>query len=70
MAPLGAKGYKLGMAAVTNAPSGLEWVKEFVRLCPDCHFDFIPLHWYDTKPENFQEYIVSFILGFDGVAQR
>jgi hypothetical protein len=27
MAPLKAKGYKLGMAAPTNAPSGLEWVK-------------------------------------------
>jgi hypothetical protein len=26
MTPLGEKGYKLGMAAPTNAPSGLEWV--------------------------------------------
>lgn len=27
MTPLKAKGYKLGMAAPTNAPNGLEWVK-------------------------------------------
>jgi hypothetical protein len=27
MLPLAEKGYKLGMAAPTNAPSGLEWVQ-------------------------------------------
>ncbi|GHJ86874.1 hypothetical protein NliqN6_3276 [Naganishia liquefaciens] len=60
MTPLGEKGYKLGMAAPTNAPSGLEWVKKFVELCPECHYDFQPLHWYDVNAEGFKEYIDSF----------
>ncbi len=30
MQPLAAKGYKLGMAATTSAPSGLQWVKDFI----------------------------------------
>ena len=77
MMPLGEKGYKLGMAAPTNAPSGLEWVKvrrgydapapsrssacsiqKFVELCPECHYDFQPLHWYDVNAEDFKSYIV------------
>ncbi|KAI5451735.1 hypothetical protein NCC49_001382 [Naganishia albida] len=60
MAPLKEKGYKLGMAAPTNAPSGLEWVKRFVELCPECEYDFQPLHWYDVKAVGFQQYVESF----------
>lgn len=61
MLPMAAKGFKLGMAAVTNAPSGLEWIQQFVKLCPDCHFDFIPIHWYATDTQNFQDYLVSLV---------
>ncbi|KAJ9096452.1 hypothetical protein QFC21_005274 [Naganishia friedmannii] len=64
MSPMGAKGFKLGMAAVTNAPSGLEWIQQFVKLCPDCHFDFIPIHWYATSTDNFQTYLKSFNAAF------
>ncbi|KAJ9114272.1 hypothetical protein QFC22_005724 [Naganishia vaughanmartiniae] len=64
MTPMQAKGFKLGMAAVTNAPSGLEWIQQFIKLCPECHFDYIPVHWYATSTENFQEYLKSFNAAF------
>ncbi|RDW75771.1 hypothetical protein BP5796_06592 [Coleophoma crateriformis] len=40
---------KLGAPAVTNGgpPMGVEWLKEFMALCPACTIDFVPLHWYD-----------------------
>lgn len=60
MQPLAAKGYKLGMAATTSAPSGLQWVKDFIAACPQCTVDFVPIHWYDVSASNFQTYVENF----------
>lgn len=38
----------LGAPAVTGGAGGLKWLHEFLRLCTDCKFDFVPIHWYDS----------------------
>jgi hypothetical protein len=51
--PLQQRGVKLGLPAVTAAPTGLVWTQEFLANCSSilktpCPYDFIPLHWYDN----------------------
>lgn len=57
--PLAQMNVKLGLPAVTGAPSGLDWIKQFLGNCSalvskgsretkNCTFDVIPLHWYDN----------------------
>ncbi|WVF72087.1 hypothetical protein IAT40_006899 [Kwoniella sp. CBS 6097] len=65
--PLRAKGIRLGGPAVTNAPSGHDWIKAFQTACTaqghsaaDCAFDFLPVHYYDTDVARFQEYVTKF----------
>lgn len=62
MSPLKKQGYKIGMAATTSAPSGLEWVLKFKEVCPDCwdECDFVPLHYYDVSVEHFQSYVTNY----------
>ncbi|KAH0562136.1 hypothetical protein GP486_003170 [Trichoglossum hirsutum] len=45
IAPLRGLGVKLGAPAVTGAPSGLTWLRDFFTAC-NCTADFIPVHWY------------------------
>ncbi|KAK5991858.1 Alkali-sensitive linkage 1-like protein [Cladobotryum mycophilum] len=52
-APLKKQGIKVGLPAVTGAPSGLLWLKQFVGNCTlllgsPCSYDFLPVHWYDN----------------------
>ncbi|WWD16021.1 hypothetical protein CI109_100446 [Kwoniella shandongensis] len=61
------KGIRLGGAATTSAPSGLQWIKDFQTACTgagnsaaDCTMDFVPIHWYDTTAENFKAYVENF----------
>ncbi|KAK8869712.1 hypothetical protein IAR55_000280 [Kwoniella newhampshirensis] len=61
------KGIRLGGAATTSAPSGLQWIKDFQSACTgagnsaaDCAMDFVPIHWYDTTPDNFKQYVENF----------
>ncbi|KAH6702829.1 hypothetical protein BKA61DRAFT_494754 [Leptodontidium sp. MPI-SDFR-AT-0119] len=51
----------LGAPAVTNGPSGMKWLKEFLGLCTGCRIDFIPIHWYDsaTNVAYFKNYIAD-----------
>ncbi|OCF36500.1 hypothetical protein I316_01749 [Kwoniella heveanensis BCC8398] len=65
--PLRAKGIRLGGPAVTNAPSGHDWIQAFQTACAaqghsaaDCAFDFLPVHYYDTDVTRFQEYVTKF----------
>ncbi|OAR00038.1 hypothetical protein LLEC1_02158 [Akanthomyces lecanii] len=57
--PLAKMNVKLGLPAVTGAPSGLDWIKQFLGNCSalvskdssetkNCTFDVVPLHWYDN----------------------
>ncbi|OXB38951.1 hypothetical protein LQV05_004067 [Cryptococcus neoformans] len=66
-APIRNNGIRLGGAATTSAPDGLQWVLDFVTACTnagnsaaDCAADFIPIHWYDVSIENFQSYVENF----------
>jgi hypothetical protein len=45
IAPLRELGVKLGAPAVTGAPSGFTWLRDFFAAC-NCKADFIPVHWY------------------------
>ncbi|KAF8461711.1 glycosyl hydrolase catalytic core-domain-containing protein [Kalaharituber pfeilii] len=44
--PLRQEGVKLGAPAVASTEQGRIWLEQFVELCANCTFDFIPLHWY------------------------
>lgn len=51
--PLAERGVKLGLPAVTGAPTGLTWLQDFLAACEEalgkeCTFDFVPVHWYDN----------------------
>ncbi|KAK7056924.1 hypothetical protein VNI00_002642 [Paramarasmius palmivorus] len=55
--PLKTSGLRLGAPAVTNAPTGREWLAQFLGNCPACRPDFIPLHWYGDNIGAFYDYI-------------
>jgi hypothetical protein len=51
--PLGSRGIKLGLPAVSGASWGITWLREFVGNCTEllqtpCPYDFVPAHWYDN----------------------
>lgn len=56
--PLAKMDIKLGLPAVTGAPTGFEWLKQFLGNCSEivshngpkknCTWDFVPVHWYDN----------------------
>lgn len=51
-------GVKLGLPAVTNAPSGFTWLEEFYRACDgNCTADFIPVHWYGEEFQGFASHL-------------
>ncbi|KAK4686425.1 hypothetical protein P7C73_g3703, partial [Tremellales sp. Uapishka_1] len=61
------KGLALGGAATTSAPSGLQWIQDFSSACTnagnsaaDCKMDFVPIHYYYTDVDNFQNYVSNF----------
>ncbi|KIR54298.1 hypothetical protein I315_03357 [Cryptococcus gattii Ru294] len=65
--PVRSKGIRLGGAATTSAPDGLQWVLDFTTACTnagnsaaDCAADFVPIHWYDVDIENFKSYVENF----------
>lgn len=57
--PLKANGIKLGGPAVTAAPTGKQWLTEFIAACTNCTIDFLPLHWYGSGTGNFFGYIMD-----------
>ncbi|KAF9469066.1 glycosyl hydrolase catalytic core-domain-containing protein [Collybia nuda] len=58
--PLKDQGYRLISPAVTSAPSGKQWMKDFFTACNGCHFDGLALHWYGNSPQEFIKYITDF----------
>lgn len=56
--PLAKMGVRLGLPAMTGAPSGLVWLKQFLGNCSElvsdggnkknCTWDVLPVHWYDN----------------------
>jgi hypothetical protein len=49
--------YFVHWSALTKADSNT-LLQKFVELCPECHYDVQPLHWYDVNASDFQAYIV------------
>lgn len=56
--PLGNR-FRLGAPAVTSAPSGKPWLKSFLSACGGCKIDFIPIHWYGSNANEFQNYVAD-----------
>lgn len=56
---------KLVAPAVSNSASpgeGLDWLKQFMAACSNCHFDAVNQHWYDTSSNDisyFQQQITQ-----------
>lgn len=55
--PLTDQGHKVCSPATSSNPNGLTWVQGFVKGCPECHFDYTCVHWYDTTFEKFKTYV-------------
>ncbi|KAG8791401.1 hypothetical protein FRC12_009280 [Ceratobasidium sp. 428] len=64
MEPARNGGCKLVSPATTSAPSGIQWVKDFIKACDGCHIDIIALHWYDVSADAFKEYVTNFYNAF------
>ncbi|KAG8703996.1 hypothetical protein FRC08_002516 [Ceratobasidium sp. 394] len=64
--PLHASGIRLGAPAVTSAPSGRQWLSDFLKACTGCTIDFIPIHWYGSGVGGFYDYIWSIHSEFAG----
>lgn len=47
------QGYTLISPSCTNAPSGTQWMKDFVNGCNGCSIDIMGVHWYGTDQEDF-----------------
>ncbi|KIM45991.1 glycoside hydrolase family 128 protein [Hebeloma cylindrosporum] len=60
MEPLKNIGYRLISPAVTSAPAGKTWLKNFINACSGCHVDAIAVHWYGTDPQAFISYVQDF----------
>lgn len=55
--PLTDNGQKACSPATSSNPNGLTWVEDFVKECPECEFDYVCVHWYDTTFDKFQAYV-------------
>lgn len=70
---------KIGSPAVSSAgpggPQGVRgigYLKEFFSKCGNCHFDFVPFHWYGEDPEQFKQHVQDVrdaVKGVSGVAK-
>ncbi|KAL0956646.1 hypothetical protein HGRIS_002779 [Hohenbuehelia grisea] len=54
--PLRARGLRLGSPAPSSAPSGKQWLYDFLGACAGCNVDFIAFHWYDVNATAFIQY--------------
>ncbi|KAG9120364.1 hypothetical protein FRC07_004170, partial [Ceratobasidium sp. 392] len=61
-----ASGIRLGAPAVTSAPSGRQWLSDFLKACTGCTIDFIPIHWYGSGVGAFYDYIWAIHSEFAG----
>lgn len=57
--PLTSLGIRLGSPAISSAPAGKKWLKEFLNHCQGCSVDFIALHWYGEDWMNMRNYLLE-----------
>ncbi|KAK7695626.1 hypothetical protein QCA50_000262 [Cerrena zonata] len=59
--PLKSQGIRLGSPAPSSAPSGRQWLLDWLDACQGgCTVDFIALHWYDINSTAFIQYLNDF----------
>jgi len=59
--PLKSQGIRLGSPAPSSAPSGKQWLLDWLTQCDGgCTVDFIALHWYDINSTAFINYLEDF----------
>ncbi|KAK4684988.1 hypothetical protein P7C73_g5170, partial [Tremellales sp. Uapishka_1] len=59
--PLKREGYRLGSPAITSAPSGKNWLLDWWDECAGgCNPDFVVLHWYNLRADDFIDYLTDF----------
>lgn len=46
----------LGAPSISNADTGLPWLRQFLALCSNCSIDFVSVHWYDSA-SNFAYFV-------------
>jgi len=63
--PLRSKGYTLVSPAVTSAPNGKTWMKDFFdKIGGTDGVDIVALHWYDVGANKFIDYVSDFYTTF------
>jgi len=65
--PLKTQGILLGSPAPSSAPSGKQWLLDWMQACGGwdgtqggCTVDFVALHWYDINSTAFIQYLEDF----------
>lgn len=59
--PLKSQGIRLGSPAPSSAPSGRQWLLDWLNACQGgCTVDFVALHWYDINSTAFIGYLNDF----------
>jgi hypothetical protein len=64
LTPLRNSGKKVVSPATTCGPDGLDWMKKFVKICPDAKYDFLALHWYNTNMNDFKARLEAYHAAF------
>ncbi|PFH52876.1 glycoside hydrolase family 128 protein [Amanita thiersii Skay4041] len=59
------QGYTLISPACTNAPSGKQWIHDFLGACQGCRVDAIAVHFYGTSAEELIAYLQDFHATFN-----
>ncbi|KDQ29173.1 hypothetical protein PLEOSDRAFT_1089032 [Pleurotus ostreatus PC15] len=57
--PLKDQGYQLISPACTNAPSGTQWMKDFMGCCRDCRIDAVATHFYGTSAQALIQHVTD-----------
>lgn len=78
IAPLAAKGIKLGLPACTGGWGGIPWLQQFLGNCSliistdgntkNCTYDFVNIHWYGNF-EGLASHLGSYSAAFPNVTQ-
>lgn len=63
--PLKSQGYTLISPACTNAPSGKQWIHDFLSACQGCTVDAVAMHWYGINYQDMINYITDFHTTFN-----
>ncbi|KAF4602241.1 hypothetical protein EYR40_005446 [Pleurotus pulmonarius] len=53
------QGYQLISPACTNAPSGTQWMKDFMGCCRDCQIDAVATHFYGTSAQALIQHVTD-----------